>query len=82
MNLMQDQYYNLKIYWMTPLGKALKESILEMGITGDLEDKIYEIYEKAMEKEFETAQGGHNRTSSAAPRNKLVGDCKHYNNIY
>ena len=38
---------------MTPLGKALKESILEMGITGELEDKIYEIYEKEMEKEFE-----------------------------
>ena len=67
---------------MTPLGKALKESILEMGITGELEDKIYEIYEKAMEKEFENQSTGHNRSSNTAPRNKLAGDCKHYNNIF
>ena len=43
----------MKVYWMTPLGKALQETIKEMNIKGELKDKIIEKYEKAIEREFE-----------------------------
>ena len=45
--------YNLKVYWMTPLGKALQEAMAEMDIRGEFKDQIVEKYERAIEKEFE-----------------------------
>ena len=38
----QDIEYNEKIYWMTPLGKALNQTIEEMNIREGFKDKIKE----------------------------------------
>ena len=64
--------YNQKVYWMTPLGKALQEAIAEMNIRGDLGDQIIDKYEKAMEKQFEQL-GEYSGKYHNSSRFKLLG---------
>jgi len=73
--------YNLKVYWMTPLGKALQEAMAEMDIRGELKDQIVEKYERAIEKEFENLNYNLGKNNQGT-RFKLQGHCKTYNNIY
>jgi len=32
--------YTMRVYWMTPLGRALKEAIQELNIPEDLDKKV------------------------------------------
>jgi hypothetical protein len=74
---------NLKVYWMTPIGKALQEALKKMNLSQAITEKIQEKFEKAIEKEFETMPGQSGKVmSSHAGKHKLTGSCKNYNNIY
>jgi len=42
--------YNLRVYWMTPLGRALKDTMFEMNLDANLKKKISSEFEKAIEK--------------------------------
>lgn len=76
----EDTSYNLKVYWMTPLGKALHSSMEELGLSEELKDRIKKKYEDAIEKEFANLPAPrHNHASS---RFKMSANCKSYNNIY
>jgi Mg2+ and Co2+ transporter CorA len=70
----------MKVYWMTPLGKALQETIKEMNIKGELKEKIIEKYEKSIEREFENYSSQINKNTNSS-RFKMTGTCD-YNNIY
>lgn len=65
---------------MTPLGKALKDSMEEMEIDSNLKSLIEAKYVKAIEEEFKEI--GSQQKSSNPPRCKFTGKCKTYNNMY
>lgn len=44
---------NNKVYWLTPLGKSLKESISELNISGELEELLTAKFEKAFKQELD-----------------------------
>jgi len=69
------------IYWETPIGRSLKESMEELGITGELEEKIVENFDQQLLKEFDLPSNTPTN-HRCGTRNKMTADCKHYNNIH
>lgn len=62
----------MRVYWMTPLGRALKEAIAEMSnLPQDLDKKIHHEFEKAIEKEFELNASINTTGKSSSHTNKF-----------
>ena len=70
----------MRVYWVTPLGKALNEAIEEMNLPEELEKKIKPEFEKAIEHQFNA--NDKQTSNKAALRLKFNGSCKTYNNVY
>jgi hypothetical protein len=66
---------------MTPLGKALKDSIVDLNIQGELKDRILKKFEDAVDAEFKKLGPDDITKTKMVNKNKLHGVCKTYNNF-